>query len=69
MEKKIHLYKPLPLSWITGVIGYFSNKMPQFLNTDKTISNGDGREGTNLVSLVVRVSSYGSVNVKFNVKI
>jgi hypothetical protein len=43
--------------------------MPQFLNTDKTISNGDGREGTNLVSLVVRVSSYGSVNVKFNVKI
>jgi hypothetical protein len=39
------LYKPLPLSWITGLIGYFSNKMPTFLNSDKTISNGEGREG------------------------
>jgi hypothetical protein len=63
------LYKPLPLSWITGLIGYFSNKMPLFFNTDKTIGNGEGREGFLYFHIVVRVSSYGSVNVKFNVKI
>lgn len=43
--------------------------MPLFFNTDKTIGNGEGREGFLYFHIVVRVSSYGSVNVKFNVKI
>ena len=31
-EKKVLLYKPLPLSWMTGLIGYITGKSPQFLN-------------------------------------
>lgn len=37
-NKKIHLYKPKPLSWITGIIGYITNKLPQFINYEKSVS-------------------------------
>ena len=44
-ERTIHLYKPLPISWITGVIGYLLGNVAEYQNPEKTVGYGEGREG------------------------
>ena len=44
-ERYVYLYKPKALSWVTNFVGYLTNKLPQFLNPEKVISQGEGREG------------------------
>ena len=41
----MYIYRPKPISWITGVIGYFLNKLPRLLHPEYIIGSPDAREG------------------------
>jgi len=59
-ERTIRVYKPLPQSWFTGMLGYLLGNTAELKNFDRVISSGEGRE-------VTRVRSVGYVKVKFHV--
>lgn len=44
-ERTIYLYKPLPMSWLTGFFGYLMGNVAEYSNPEKTVGNGEGREG------------------------
>ena len=59
-ERIIRIFKPLPISGFTGLLGYLLGNTAELKNFDKVISSGEGRE-------VTRVKSVGYVKVKFHV--
>ena len=44
-ERTVYLFKPKPISWITGIIGYILNKNPEILDAAKVLSLAEGRDG------------------------
>jgi len=49
-ERIIRIFKPLPTSWFTGLIGYLQGNMAELKNFNKVISSGEGREVTRVCS-------------------
>jgi len=44
-ERTVYLYKPLPMSWLTGFFGYLIGNVAEYSNPERTIGSGEGREG------------------------
>ena len=56
-NRKIRIFKPLPQSVISGILGYFSGCVAEYRETEKVLTTGEGRE-------VTRTKSVGTVEVK-----
>lgn len=59
-ERKVHLFKPKPISEFRGFIGSLFKMQPAFKNSEKILCTGEGRN-------VTRVDSMGCLNIKFQV--
>lgn len=56
-KRKIRIFKPLPQSVISGILGYFQGCIAEYRDTEKTLSTGEGRE-------VTRTKSIGVIEIR-----
>ena len=56
-KRKIRIFRPLPQSVISGIIGYLQGCIAEYRDTEKTLATGEGRE-------VTRTKSIGMVELK-----
>lgn len=44
-ERLIRLYKPIPMSWFSGIFGYLDGTIAEYADAEKVIARGEGRDG------------------------
>eukprot|EP00825_Cyclidium_porcatum_P051496 TRINITY_DN948_c0_g1_i1.p1 TRINITY_DN948_c0_g1~~TRINITY_DN948_c0_g1_i1.p1 ORF type:complete len:136 (-),score=22.55 TRINITY_DN948_c0_g1_i1:226-633(-) len=59
-ERIVHLYKPKPISLFSGLFGFLTAQVPEYVSSERVIAKGEGRD-------VTRVQSVGKIKVKFEV--